>query len=104
MIRQFDIHRTPKSRGSDAAPFLCVLQSHYLEAVDTVIVAPLIKASALATPSQVAVPVSIQGEDYLLDVALMANIQRRGLGPAVANLVAHEDDIRRALDRLFSGF
>lgn len=104
MIRQFDVHQTPKSRGSDAAPLLCVLQSHYLEAVDTVIVAPLIKASAIAAPSQVAVPVSVRGEDYLLVVALIANIQRRGLGPAVASLLAHEDDIRRALDRLFSGF
>ena len=104
MIRQFDVHRTPTSRGSDDAPFLCVLQSHYLEAIDTVVVAPLIRAAATPTPSQAVVPVSIDGEAFILDTSLISNIQRRGLGAPVGSLLDFEDDIRRALDRLFTGF
>lgn len=68
------------------------------------LVAPLIRAAASATPSQAVVPVTIAGQAFLLDMALMANIQRRGLGAAVASLALHEDDIRRAIDRLFTGF
>lgn len=104
MIRQFDVFTTPDSRGSGAAPFICVLQSHYLDALNTVIVAPLLAATANRTPSQVAVPVSFDGVTYLLDVSLIANIERQSLRRAKGSLAACEDDIRRALDRLFTGF
>jgi len=81
-----------------------VIQSHYLAGIDTVIVAPLLRTTMTATDSQVAVPVSVDGEDYALVLALMANIEMRDLGPVVGNLIDQEFDIRRALDRLFTGF
>jgi len=104
VIRQFDVYRTPRSRGSAEAPLICVLQSHYLDALNTVVVAPLLIAVAKATTSQAAVPIVFDGTDYLLDTSLMANIERRGLGRPVGSLLVHEDEIRRALDRLFTGF
>lgn len=81
-----------------------MIQSHYLAGIDTVIVAPLLRTTMTATDSQVAVPVSVDGEDYALVLALMANIEMRDLGPVVGNLIDQEFDIRRALDRLFTGF
>lgn len=104
MIRQFDVFPTPDSRGSGAAPFICVLQSHYLDALNTVVVAPLILATASRTSSQAVVPVSFDGVIYLLDTSLMASIERQHLRRAKTSLAAYEDDIRRALDRLFTGF
>jgi hypothetical protein len=37
-------------------------------------------------------------------MAELGNVPTRTLGRARANLSEHEDDIRRALDRLFTGF
>lgn len=104
MIRQFDVFATPASRGSADAPLICVLQSHYLAALNTVVVAPLVRIKADRTSSQAAVPVSFKGIDYLLDVGLIANIELRALRRSVGSIAAYEDDIRRALDRLFTGF
>ncbi len=104
MRRQFDVCRYPGQSTETDAPYVCVIQSHYLAGMNTVIVAPLLRTTVTATESQVAVPVSVDGEDYALDLALMANIETRDLGAVVGNLIDHEFDIRRALDRLFTGF
>jgi toxin CcdB len=34
----------------------------------------------------------------------MANLERKMLNKRITSLAAHEDAIRRALDRLFTGF
>ena len=104
MIRQFDLFETPPSRGSNAAPLIRVLQSHYLAALNTVVVAPLLLAKGTSTPSQAAVPVTVNGLGYVLDLTLMANIDRAALRRRVGSLIDQEFDIRRALDRLFTGF
>ena len=104
MTRQFDVCRYPGHSTETDAPYVCVIQSHYLAGMDTVIVAPLLRADMAATNSQVTVPVSVDNENYALDLALMANIETRHLGDVVGNLLDHEFDIRRALDRLFTGF
>lgn len=104
MIRQFDVFTTPKSRGSDDAPLVCVMQSHYFQALNTVVVAPLIRASAVHTASHAAVAIVFDGVDYLLDLGLIANIRQQPLRTPLGSLLAYEDEIRRALDRLFTGF
>ena len=104
VTRQFDVCRYPGHSTETDAPYVCVIQSHYLAGMDTVIVAPLLRTDMAATNSQVTVPVSVDGENYALDLALMANIETRHLGVVVGNLLDHEFEIRRALDRLFTGF
>lgn len=104
MIRQFEVYPTPDSPSDSDAPFVCILQSHFLDAMDTVMVAPLLRATAQPTATQVTVPVKIDGDRHLLDVSLMANIERRSLGRPRGSLLEFEYDIRRALDRLFTGF
>ena len=104
VIRQFDVFSTPKSRGSDAAPLVCVLQSHYFEALNTVLVAPLLLAVGVETPTQAAVPITFEGQRYLLDMSLTTNLTTRLLGRPRGSLAIYEDDIRRAFDRLLTGF
>ena len=102
--RQFDVCINPGAKTARSAPYICILQSHYLPGMDTVVVAPLVRGSAERTESQTSVPVEVKGEYFLLDIAFMANMPLRALGSTVTSLLPHEDDIRRALDRLFTGF
>jgi toxin CcdB len=104
VVRQFDVCANPSSSTASDAPFVCVLQSHYLDGMDTVMVAPMIRGQAGATNTQVVVPIAFGGETYLLDVALMASIEGRNLRKSVGSVLDREFDIRRALDRLFPGF
>lgn len=104
VIRQFDVCANPGSSTASDAPFVCVLQSHYLDGMDTVMVAPMMRGQARATNTQVVVPVTFEGETYLLDVALMASIEGRDLRKPVGSVLELEFDIRRAIDRLFTGF
>lgn len=104
MIRQFSVFENPSPRSREAAPFIVVMQSHFLEAMHTVLVAPLIRESGSGDFTRVSIPVRIQEEHLHLSLAEMAPIRRRDLGRQVAALGLYEDDIRRALDRLFTGF
>lgn len=103
MIRQFDVHANAGAWGDDA-PYICVLQSHYLDGLDTIVVAPLLRVKAPSTHSQVAVPVTFAAQPLLVDTSLLANIELRTLGRRVGSLIESEYEIRRALDRLFTGF
>ena len=101
MIRQFSVVRTPE--GGRGALLVVVLQSHWTE-LPTTLVAPLRTFMAFPAPDGVLVPVDVDGQDYLLDLALMANVLTERLGRPLASLAAYEDVIRRGLDRLFTGF
>ena len=101
-MRQFGVYRnlSPLSRE---APFILVLQSHHLDALESVIAAPLRRDKRYLL-SQIDVPIVIRGEALVVAVAEMAAIEKSAFGPLVQDAGAHEDEIRRALDRLFTGF
>lgn len=67
-------------------------------------VAPMMRGRAQPTNTQVVVPIAFEGEAYLLDIALMASAEGRDLRKPLGSLLECEFDIRRALDRLFTGF
>ena len=46
----------------------------------------------------------IDGDPLVIVLTELAGVQGRSLTRRVGSLLAHEDDIRRALDRLFTGF
>jgi toxin CcdB len=105
VIRQFDVFANPGASTRSAVPYVVVLQSHMFEALDTVVAAPLMRIPTTETElSKVWVAVEIANERLAIDVALLANLERRMLNRRIASLAAHEDAIRRALDRLFTGF
>ncbi|NQE60506.1 CcdB family protein [Caulobacter sp. RHG1] len=57
-----------------------------------------------SSESKVLLEVEFGGETLVVNMALLANIEHRMLGRSRGSLAYHEDAIRRALDRLFTGF
>jgi toxin CcdB len=103
-LRQFDVFQNPNERSRRIAPLIVVVQSHLLEELPTVLVAPLLHASERPAYSKVSCAISLGGADYTLSLAELVALDARALAIPVANLVEHEDTIRRALDRVFTGF
>ena len=104
VIRQFEVFPNPSSRSRKVIPFVVALQSHFLEALDTVIVAPLMRYPSDAKANEVMVEIELSDERLMLDLSSLANIERTLLKTARGDLLRHEYDICRALERLFTGF
>ena len=84
-------------------PSVVILQYPGIETGNYVFAAPLYPAAA-AKPIDIVTPrVSMNGEDYLVGVHLMASIRRDALGGQIGSLIDHEYEIQRALARLFFG-
>ena len=102
-MRQFDVYRNPQPRTATAAPYLVVLSSHLLPNVGLVVVAPLLRDRR--RPMQELEPtIEVDGESLVLGLTDLFSVEPRELKGAVANLLDAEDTIRRAIDRLFTGF
>lgn len=86
-----------------AAPFVVVLSSHYLPELTEVTVAPVF-ATRTTTLQGTEVRVDFNDMDLLVVLSGMAAVRSGSLKHRIGSLLAHEDDIRRALDRLFTGF
>ena len=81
-----------------------VLQSHLLAATPTVLVAPLLNDDGRSAYTLISVKVEVNSEPYIVQIAEPAAIDPALLKRPTATLSAYEDEIRRALDRLFTGF
>ena len=104
MIRQFDVFKNPSTVSQATSPYLLILQSHHLAALNTVIAAPLIESSLLQPDLVVLLPIEIAEQSYTLDLTVMGAVPAARLTSRVANLIQMEDVIRRGLDRIFTGF
>lgn len=104
MIRQFDVIDNPSARSRSIAPFLVVVQSQFYDETPTVLVAPLLKMPMQAVLTRVSLRVEIEGEPFVFMLSEIGAIDRRPPARPVGSLAWYEDDIRRALDRLFTGF
>ena len=104
MIRQFDVFDNPSERLRDQVPFVVAIQSHFLEALRTTIIAPLFRVEVMPPERGVILPVTFREEPLALNIALLANIEARMLRRPLGSLVEHELEIRRAIDRVLTGF
>ena len=103
-MRQFDVYDAPTMASRRIAPYVVIAQSHFLEGVPTVLVAPLLRLTERPAYAQVSVLVRFQDQDLGVSLAELAVTDRANLRHHQGNHLDHEDAIRRALDRVFSGF
>jgi toxin CcdB len=99
-VRQFDIFANPSSGSAGFAPYVVVLQSHYID-LKSVVVAPLVTDKL---PTSVEIAITFNGRSLVLALTELGSIWAVSLRDPLGDLASHEYEIRRALDRLFSGF
>ncbi len=104
MTRQFDVFHNPSPQSRNTSPYVLVLQSHYVDAIDTAVIAPLVRREAMEPDGVLSLAVEVNNEAFTAAIALIVNIQAKRLISRVGNLRHYEDEIRRALERLFTGF
>lgn len=102
-MRQFDVYENPSPEARRFAPYLVVLSSHMLLDFEDAVVAPLVNDSQRTVPG-LELDIEMNGEPLVLVISEMAGVEGRTLRRPVGSLGAHEDNIRRAIDRLFTGF
>ena len=79
-----------------------MLQSHYLEPLDSIIVAPIVRDAARPM-SVLDVAVEIDGEALVMTVGELFSIERDLLKVVRSTLASQEDQVRRAIERAFTG-
>ena len=70
----------------------------------TVVAAPMLKYGEGIAYSETSLVVRFDDQEFIVSVGELAAIDARGLPGAVGSLASDEERIRRALDRLFTGF
>jgi toxin CcdB len=86
------------------APLVVVLQSHLLDAMPTVVIAPMLIAHEFTAYSRTSAQVEFDDLRYVVSIAELAAADVRRLTNSQGSLLAFEDDIRRALNVVFTGF
>ena len=102
-MRQYDVYENPSVAARRYAPFLVVLQSHLLEGLDSVILAPLVIDSRKPV-SAIDVIVEFEGETYVLGVSELASVLRNVMKRRRGSLGAYSDAISLAMNRVMVGF
>jgi toxin CcdB len=102
-LRQFDLYENPISEMRTAVPFVVILSSHHATGLTEAIIAPVLKGRAIPV-SAFEIPVERDGDILLISVTGMIAIRQTDLRRRIGSAAEHEDAIRRALDRLFTGF
>ncbi|HEY2708468.1 MAG TPA: CcdB family protein [Caulobacteraceae bacterium] len=103
-MQRFDIYDSPSGRNADLTPYVVVLQSHYLDGLPSVVVAPLIVESAAEKFPYLSVPVVVGGDRFVVSLHELIAVDVRSLKQKVGNVLSAADAIDRGLQRLFSGF
>ena len=103
-MRQFDVYDNPSERSRPIVPFVVVLQSHLLNAMPTVVVAPLIREDGRQAYSRTSATIEFRDGVFALSVAELVATDVRRLRSIVGSLADQEYAIRRALDAVFLGF
>ena len=102
-MRQFEVVENPNPDTRRHSPFLVILQSHHLDPLETIFLAPLISDSTRPV-SPLDIPVEFRGQQLVMAIGEAAGVPRSGFGRAIGSLAEHEDAIRRAFERLLGGF
>ncbi len=104
-MARFDVYQNKNVASSKRFPYLLAVQSDLLDALNTCVVVPLGKASAVGgKPMATLMPgVEVNGASWTMYTPALAAIPARTLGKPVDNVAVQRDAIQNALDFLFSG-
>ena len=103
MTRRFDIVENPNRGGRSLYPFLLVLQHDRVTAIQSVVVAPLVRAPTTVAPSRLHPVIEHNGERYVILTEDLGSVPRNNLTHVVGSAEALEYEITAALDMLFTG-
>lgn len=105
-MSQFDVFPNPDAGSRKRIPYVVVLQSDLLAAIENHIVAPLRSKQDQVPPPVLRLnPIAcINDEEYLIRIQDIASVPSRMLVHPIANLSPQRDEILAALDFLFTGF
>lgn len=104
-MAQFEIHKNKNPRTKAVYPYLVDVQSDLLRDLQTRVVVPLTRASAIAKrPIRDLTPmVDVDGQKFAMLIPQMAGIARMELGQSVGTLGGYRDEIVAAIDFLITG-
>ena len=103
-MKQFDVFRNPNAASVRTVPWLLLIQSDLLDEFPTRMVAPLVRAGALALPATRLNPsFKVEGETVYMLTQQLGAVPKRYLKQAVVSLERHRTDIIGAIDFLLGG-
>jgi toxin CcdB len=105
-MAQLSVYRNKNARTKATFPLLVDVQSNLLEELQTRVVIPLTKATALTRrPLDQLTPIlKFEDDAYVLVTPQLAGIARKELGAPSGTLAEHRDVILGAMDFLLKGF
>jgi toxin CcdB len=104
-MKQFDVVPNSSPRSRDRQPFLVLLQSDLLSFhLDTVLIAPLERASARTFVERLNPHVTVNGQPFRVIIQQLAAIPKNRIGKSLASLASERAAIIAALDLLCTGF
>jgi toxin CcdB len=103
--RQFTLYKNKNPRTRTLYPYLLDMQVSLLDSLQTRIVAPLVKASALQKRAidRLTPMITFEGEKYLLLIPQLSGIAKADLGIRAGDLSRYREEIVAALDFVFLG-
>lgn len=102
-FRQFDVFKNTDKRSGAAHPYLIVLQSDAIAALDTCIVAPLVPPRTIEYLERLLPVVTVKRRNYVIAIPDMAAMPSSAIGEPVANLESERYRIVAAIDLVFTG-
>jgi len=102
---QFSVYKNKNPRTRSVYPFLVDVQSDLLAGLNTRVVVPLVKQTALGKkPIKNLTPVvTIDGQSLVMLIPQLAGIPAGELGAIVGSIAQHRGEIVSALDFLITG-
>ena len=98
-MARLDVRRLTQVRG---VSLVVEMQAEILADIKTVVVAPLVPVRQLPPIEEVNPVLEFDGRQMAVRLEQLISIPRARLGAKAGDLVAHEYQIMRALDRLLS--
>jgi toxin CcdB len=105
-VPQFTVYRNKSTRSKSTYPLLVDVQSDLLNELQTRVVIPLTKSSALAKRplSNLMPALEFDNDTYVLMTPQLAGVARTDLGPSAGSLIDQRLVIVAAIDFLLMGF